>query len=572
MLIEQDRRIDFWLGTGTVLLLLGALLVIAGAALLAARDLRRYRDRDREIADRSEMLELAGDIAKIGHWRLTNPDALFWSDQIFRIYGLDPADGVPSLDAAIAAFAPEDRGRVAALVETALAKGEGWRYEAKLVRPNGEIIDVVSNAICAKDAAGKVTSVFGVFMDITHIRQSERSLAESERLYRLVSQNVNDSDRAYSEAIYEIAESVSSIHADEVDRDARFPAETIAAMREARLLSGLVPSSLGGGGVSLEAVAEGCYALGRHCSASAMVFAMHQIQVMMITRHLEGSPWFERYLTRVAAEQRLIASITSEQGTGGDMGRSIAALLPAGDGRFRFAKDALTISYGAHADDYLTTLRRADAASETDQVFVLHLGEETTLTAMGTWDTLGMRGTCSPGFAVEALIGGDQVLVDDVSTVVSETIPASYVLWSHVWLGIATAAFDRAHSFLRKAARRQPDATPPTGTALSRLSGELSTFRSNVRMGLLDFVALDRESMHLMPTVLRFNNLKITTADLAPRICFHALQIVGVSGYRNDSPFSVGRHLRDALSASLMVSNDRIHAIDATMLAIAKEV
>ena len=192
MLFEEDKRADFGLIGGTALLLVGALLVIAVAAILAARDLRRHRDNDREVADRSEMLELAGEIAKIGHWRLNYPDTLFWSDQIFHIHGLDPAKGVPPLDAAIDAFALEDRARVAAHIETALAEGEGWQFEAKLIRSDGEVIDVISRAICAKDQNGKVVSVFGVFMDITYIRDSERLLAESERLYRLVSQNVND--------------------------------------------------------------------------------------------------------------------------------------------------------------------------------------------------------------------------------------------------------------------------------------------------------------------------------------------------------------------------------------------
>jgi acyl-CoA dehydrogenase len=42
--------------------------------------------------------------------------------------------------------------------------------------------------------------------------------------------------------------------------------------------------------------------------------------------------------------------------------------------------------------------------------------------------------------------------------------------------------------------------------------------------------------------------------------------------YKNDSPFGVGRQLRDALSARLMVANERIHTIDAGLLTIAKEV
>ena len=79
-------------------------------------------------------------------------------------------------------------------------------------------------------------------------------------------------------------------------------------------------------GVSFEALAAACFELGRRCGASAMVFAMHQIQVARIVRHSEGSKWFEEYLARLAREQRLIASATSEVGTGGDMGRSVAAV------------------------------------------------------------------------------------------------------------------------------------------------------------------------------------------------------------------------------------------------------
>ena len=53
---------------------------------------------------------------------------------------------------------------------------------------------------------------------------------------------------------------------------------------------------------------------------------MHQIQVATIVRHLDAAPWFEDYLGELAREQRLIASITSELGTGGDMARSVAAV------------------------------------------------------------------------------------------------------------------------------------------------------------------------------------------------------------------------------------------------------
>ena len=50
-----------------------------------------------------------------------------------------------------------------------------------------------------------------------------------------------------------------------------------------------------------------------------------------------------------------------------------------------------------------------------------------------------------------------------------------------------------------------------------------------------------------------------------------ALGICGIAGYKNDTPFSVGRHLRDALSAALMIGNDRIHATNAALLLVHKD-
>ena len=104
--------------------------------------------------------------------------------------------------------------------------------------------------------------------------------------------------------------------ADDVDRNARFPSEALEALRGAGALSAAVPEGLGGEGASLDTVARCCFELGRRCSATAMVFAMHQIQVLTIARHLDGAPWFEAYLRELHQEQRLIASVTSEVGTG----------------------------------------------------------------------------------------------------------------------------------------------------------------------------------------------------------------------------------------------------------------
>jgi acyl-CoA dehydrogenase len=384
------------------------------------------------------------------------------------------------------------------------------------------------------------------------------------------------SGAAFVDAIRRIGNEVAGPNADDVDRNARFPSESLEALRAERALSALVPTEYGGGGLPLETVAEACFELGRRCGASAMVFAMHSIMVASIVRHAGRSEWYADYLRRLVREQRLVASVTSEVGTGGDLGRSIAAVTPVGDGRATFEKQAPTVSYGAYADDLMTTVRRSPDAEPGDQVAVVTSRDQHTLEQTATWDPLGMRGTCSPGYIVRAEFPEEQVLPTPLATVLTESmVPISHLLWSHLWLGIATDAFDRARAFVKASAKGRPDQLPPTAIKLSQLMSDLSLLRAEVSSGLREFVDADqsdRESLSTMASILRFNNLKIAASEQAPRICQGAMNVCGIVGFKNDTPFSVGRHLRDTMSASLMVANDRIHQTNASLLLIAKEV
>ncbi len=384
-------------------------------------------------------------------------------------------------------------------------------------------------------------------------------------------------DQALIDGVKEIARDVSAVHAGDVDRNARFPEESIDALREIGALGAFVPSALGGGEVSLPTLAECCFELGKCCAASAMVFAMHQIQVVTLVRHLDPGSFFETYLAEVAGDGRLIASVTSEVGSGGDMGRSVAPVTDAGDGTLTFEKQAPTVSYGEHADDLLTTLRRSPDAEPNDQVAVLTRRGEAELERTGTWDVLGMRGTCSPGFVVRARFAPEQVLATPFSKVATESmVPVSHILWSHLWLGIAEDAFARARAFVRAAAKRKPGEPLPAAQRLSRLMSELSLLRAEVTAALADFEAASAEPgrprLSQMASVLRFNNLKIAASEHAAEVCRGALEVSGIMGFKNDTPFSVGRHLRDAMSGALMIANERIHDTNAGLLLIAKDV
>jgi acyl-CoA dehydrogenase len=116
-----------------------------------------------------------------------------------------------------------------------------------------------------------------------------------------------------------------------VDRDARFPRAAIAALREERMLGAMVPAELGGQGATIGETAAVCETLGRYCASTAMIYAMHQIEIACLVRHALHVPYFSRYLSEVADRQLLIGSATSEIGVGGDLRRSVCAVERDGD-------------------------------------------------------------------------------------------------------------------------------------------------------------------------------------------------------------------------------------------------
>ncbi len=378
-----------------------------------------------------------------------------------------------------------------------------------------------------------------------------------------------------------IATTIAAAHADAVDRDARFPAETIDALREARMLSALVPTSLGGFGVDLVELGAMCEALGNECTSSAMVFAMHQIQVASILRHGMNQPFFQGYIKDLVGKQRLIASVTSEVGVGGEMRTSVCAVERAGDrpdSPMTLTKDATTISYGEHADDLLVTARRAPEAPSNDQSYVLVQKADYSLERKGKWDTLGMRGTCSPPALLKARGVADQVITTAGAEVTSHTqVPVSHVVWSSAWLGLATSAVSRARQFVRTQARAKPGTVPPTALRLAEVATQLQTFRTIVHAAAREVTDLfndterGNETLSSIAFALKINNLKVTASQMLAQIVHQSLQICGIMGYKNDSKFALGRHYRDSLSAALMVGNDRIYATNASLLLVLKD-
>ncbi|HEX3383324.1 MAG TPA: acyl-CoA dehydrogenase family protein [Paraburkholderia sp.] len=369
---------------------------------------------------------------------------------------------------------------------------------------------------------------------------------------------------------------IAAQYADAVDREARFPVEAFEALKGERLLSAMVPTEFGGAGLSLADIGAICETLGQGCASTAMIYAMHQIQVACIDTHRGASAWQARLLAQLAEQQWLLASATSEETIGGNM-RTSACSVELDGARFRIEKLAPTISYGAHADGILVTARRTADAAASDQVLIVALRADTQLERRGGWDAMGMRGTCSEGFRLVATGLAEQILATPFAEIADQTmLPVSHTLWASVWTGVTVDAVNRAKAFFRAQARAKPGTMPPAGLRLAEAVGLLQMMQARLSVALdaarAAHQARNGEAQADAPlaAMLGFasdmNTLKTSISTTALQVVQEVLMICGMAGYKNGTPYSVGRHLRDLHSAPLMINNDRIAQNTASLL------
>ena len=366
---------------------------------------------------------------------------------------------------------------------------------------------------------------------------------------------------------------VAAPHAVSVDRDGRFPAEATQAMRDTGLLGAMVPVAFGGEGASLLEVSESIRALASHCASSALVLAMHQIEVAYLIHHGETTMLAD-LLRQVATGSVLMANANSEVGLGGDVSRSICALVHEG-GRVHLEKDVLALSYAEYADAITVNCRKDPEAAGGEQVMLICGPGSFTVTATGEWDTMGLRGTCSSGYLLVVDEDEDMVLTDTWSTVVNQTgLAATTVSLNSVWLGIAEAAAATAHASVRAEARRSIGSTPASALRLAELVVVLGQARAVLASTTAHIMAVGGgTSMEDdLPLVLEMRDLKLSMTTLCADVVMRSLSVCGLSGYKRGSKFSVERNVRDVLGGALMANNNRFYVDNAQLLLMVKSV
>jgi acyl-CoA dehydrogenase len=356
------------------------------------------------------------------------------------------------------------------------------------------------------------------------------------------------------------AADVARANAPAVDAEARFPSEAFAELRKQRLLGIQVPQSLDGEGATISEIADVCYILGQSCSSTALIYAMHQIKIACIVRHFKNNAAHERILQRIVAEQLLMASSTTEGQAGGNVRSSEAAVEHDG-AQVTLERKATVISYAVEADGIVTTARRAADAAGNDQVLLVLLKSDYTLERLQVWDTLGMRGTHSEGFTLRARAAAGQILPEPYERIHAQTmVPFAHLLWGSVWAGIAAAAAAKAQAFVRHVVRQSNGQTPPGAAHFTQAVSTLRMLRGVLATSLRNYESImsDEKAISALEFQAMITLTKVQVSELAVTTVLTSLRACGLSGYRNDTEFTIGRLLRDVLSAPIMISNDRI--------------
>ena len=143
-----------------------------------------------ELRAAAALMTEAQRVANFGSWEWrTKEDTVTWSEQLYRIFGLDPATFEATFDAYLDRIHPEDRARVAETVQSAIEEGVPYRFEHRVVRPDGGQRWVRCNGEPLMAPDGEVTRVVGVCQDVTELVHSQRARVEADMRFKSAFEN-----------------------------------------------------------------------------------------------------------------------------------------------------------------------------------------------------------------------------------------------------------------------------------------------------------------------------------------------------------------------------------------------
>ncbi len=141
------------------------------------REITERKEVEEALRSSEERLFKAQKMAHIGHWEKDLISGhLYWSDEIYRIYGVDPAQFTPTTDAFMQAMHPEDREPFVKALNAAVHERKFLDMDYRLIRPDGTMRTVHTISEVSSDPAGRPLIHSGTVQDITEQKKAQESL------------------------------------------------------------------------------------------------------------------------------------------------------------------------------------------------------------------------------------------------------------------------------------------------------------------------------------------------------------------------------------------------------------
>ncbi len=156
-------------------------------------DITDRKQAEKALQRSEELHNAAQEIAHIGHWQLDLlENKLTWSDEVYRIFGIDPQSFNGTLEAFLEVVHPKDREYVVNAYNESVQNKKTYSIDHRIVRPNGEIRFVHEQCHTHYDDNGLPIFSIGTIQDITERKEAEEKAMEANKLYRIIFENSLD--------------------------------------------------------------------------------------------------------------------------------------------------------------------------------------------------------------------------------------------------------------------------------------------------------------------------------------------------------------------------------------------
>ena len=356
------------------------------------------------------------------------------------------------------------------------------------------------------------------------------------------------------EQFAELARSRFAPRAARFDSEATFPVENYRDLHAAGLLGLTVPQAFGGVGADPLTYALCMVELAKGCSATALTFNMHST-LMTIFDTIASEEQKRRIFGEVVAGGKLVASLGSEPGSSFRERYVVQTRFEPVDGGYRVKGVKHFASIGDNADIYAVIGLIEGTTSARDGLLCAIIQRDNQgITVERTWDSVGMRGTCSDTIHFDTVVEQADVL-GGVGAYLKADLSGFALGYAAVYLGIAEAAFE----YIREYARTK--VLPPASNTIGHhplVQRTLAEMATRLRAGrlLLSDAAQAKMSGEAASSTLAINQAKYFCADAGVWITEQAMRVAGGRSILKSLPLE--RWHRDALAGPVMPpANDR---------------